>query len=268
MQGATTEYYEQESMFHGFIPHIMGTRFDLLLFHPDGSLLQDIWESICHELESLDRTLNRFDPCSEVYMLNNHKPETPMPVSNELRTVLQLCEEYYERTCHLFDITRSDFGLLQITQEGVSFASPAIDLDFGGFGKGYALKKLENLIAGHGIDHAFANFGNSAIWGLGHHPYGDGWKIGFVNPYNGCTLHEFNLKNQSLSTSGNTPQYAGHIIRPDTQTGNQALQASTVVASDPLDAEVLSTVWMIANEEEKKETNACFPNTQATLYNL
>ena len=149
MQGATTTYYEQESMFHGFIPHIMGTKFDVLLFHKDQSLLQHIWEDICSTLEYLDHTLNKFDPCSEVSTLNSYKPETPIPVSDELRTVLSLCEKYYQLTCHLFDVTCSDFSLVQITDEGVSFASPTIELDFGGFGKGYALKKIGNIITHH-----------------------------------------------------------------------------------------------------------------------
>ena len=268
MQGATTEYYEQEQMFHGFIPHIMGTKFDLLLFHGNQSVLQSVWENICSTLERLDGTMNKFDPRSEVYALNSYKPETPLPVSDELRAILSLCGEYYERTCHLFDITLSDFGLVQLTEEGISFASPTICLDFGGFGKGYALKKIENIISEHGIAHAFVNFGNSAILGMGHHPYGDGWKVGFVNPYNGCTLHEFNLQNSALSTSGNTPQFYGHIIRPESREANRSMQASTVTDADPLEAEVLSTVWMIANEEEKNRIKACFPHMQATLYNL
>ena len=29
------KYYKNEAMFHGFIPHIMGTRFDILLIHSD-----------------------------------------------------------------------------------------------------------------------------------------------------------------------------------------------------------------------------------------
>ncbi|KAB6330869.1 FAD:protein FMN transferase, partial [Bacteroides xylanisolvens] len=53
-------------MFHGFIPHIMGTRFDILLIHSDIDRLNTLWADIAYELERLDKILNRFDPHSEV----------------------------------------------------------------------------------------------------------------------------------------------------------------------------------------------------------
>lgn len=62
-------------MFHGFIPHIMGTRFDMLIIHSSPDRLNHIWSDITNELEGLDKLLNRFDPASEVARLNalHHK---------------------------------------------------------------------------------------------------------------------------------------------------------------------------------------------------
>ena len=70
-----TKYYDNESMFHGFIPHIMGTRFDMLIIHSSPDRLNHIWSDITNELEGLDKLLNRFDPASEVARLNalHHK---------------------------------------------------------------------------------------------------------------------------------------------------------------------------------------------------
>ena len=130
------------------------------------------------------------------------------------------------------------------------------------------MKKIKELIEQENVNHAFVNFGNSSILGMGHHPYGDSWKVSFLNPYNQSLLNEFNLQNTALSTSGNTLQYTGHIMNPLTGIFNEQRKASSILSPDPLEAEVLSTVWMIANEQEQKKISEKFNNIQATLYNL
>ena len=53
-------------------------------------------------------------------------------------------------------------------------------------------------------------------------------------------LEEFELRNETLSTSGNTPEYTGHIINPFTGKADESRRLSCVRMPDPLDAEVLS----------------------------
>lgn len=96
-------------MFHGFIPHIMGTRFDILLIHSDAERLNGLWYHIINELERLDKILNRFDPHSEVSGINKHALQSYIQISKELEEILQLCQYYYENTFHLFDITLKRF---------------------------------------------------------------------------------------------------------------------------------------------------------------
>ena len=98
MSATRYQYYDNESMFHGFIPHIMGTRFDILIIHPDVTLLHRIWVTITNELEYLDRILNRFDPKSEVSKINDLHSQNSIPISAELGNILQLCQYYYEHT--------------------------------------------------------------------------------------------------------------------------------------------------------------------------
>ena len=49
---------------------------------------------------------------------------------------------------------------------------------------------------------------------------------------------------------------------------NAARVMSAVVAADPLDAEVMSTVWMIADEEQKKRIARNFEGLDAYAYIL
>ena len=263
------KYYKDEAMFHGFIPHIMGTRFDILLIHSDAERLNGLWTHIINELERLDKILNRFDPHSEVFGINKHALQSYIQISKELEKILQLCQYYYENTFHLFDITLKDFSKIQIhDHQRISFMSPDISLDFGGFAKGYALKKIKRLIEQEDVNHAFVNFGNSSILGMGHHPYGDSWKVSFLNPYNQSLLNEFDLENTTLSTSGNPIHYTGHIMNPITGLFNEQRKASSIISTDPLEAEILSTVWMIANKEEQLLLTENFKNIQATIYDL
>lgn len=108
------KYYKNEAMFHGFIPHIMGTRFDILLIHSDIDRLNTLWADITYELERLDKILNRFDPHSEVSKINSHTSQSKIQISKEMESILQLCSYYYESTSHLFDITLKDFSRIQL----------------------------------------------------------------------------------------------------------------------------------------------------------
>lgn len=133
------KYYADESMFHGFIPHVMGTRLDILMIHSNLPLLNILWTHITDKLEKLDKMLNRFNAASEVSKLNNHTQQNSVSVSAELEDILRLCQYYYEKTFHLFDITLNDFSQIQIhSNHNISFNNSSVTLDFGGFAKGYA----------------------------------------------------------------------------------------------------------------------------------
>lgn len=269
MLAAEIKYYAQESMFHGFVPRIMGTRFDLLLVGADPIPAERLWMDISDELERLDKLLNRFDPLSEVSRVNATAGRTSIAVSPELATVLRLCAFYYESTEHLFDVTRRDFAQIDFSASGdIRFGDPTLSLDFGGFAKGYALRKIAAMLRGAGIGSAFVDFGNSSILGVGRHPYGTCWKVGLENPYTQASLAEFCLEDRALSTSGNLPQYTGHIVDPRTGVGNRERKFAAVVSRDPLDAEVLSTVWMIADTGQRERIARNFENMQGFLYML
>lgn len=269
MLGGETTYYERESMLHGFIPHVMGTRFDLLMIHLDRALLDKLWTAIADELARLEKMLNRFDPGSETSWINSSLRQGQTSVSKEMESVLRLCRSYYDRTCHLFDVTLKDFSQMQLHEDGrLSSADTSLTIDFGGFAKGYALRKIRELLHQEGIKDAFVDFGNSSILGLGHHPYGNCWKVSLLNPYSQAALDEYALTNQSLSTSGNTVHYSGHIVNPLTGIHDEQKKVTTIVADDPLDAEVLSTVWMIADDRQRTLIGIQFKNTQGRIYIL
>nr|WP_076931980.1 FAD:protein FMN transferase [Proteiniphilum saccharofermentans] len=258
-------------MFHGSLKNIMGTRFDLLIIDQDRLKCQEAWNYINSELQRLDQLFNRFDSASETSKINREAIHAPVYPDREMWSILRSCQMYYEHTMGLFDITLNDFSKVLLNEKEctVFFLKKDISLDFGGYAKGYALLKIKGIIHKTGVKDCFVDFGNSSIMGIGHHPYGDAWKVSFENPYNqGVVLDEISLKDMALSISGNTPSYTGHIARPGSMKPVNEHKAIAVMLENPLDAEVLSTVFMIATNEEKKRISESFKIQYIAEYNL
>ena len=237
-------------MFSGTALDIMGTKFEFLVVGLPERKAYTLWSDVTATLKSLDAVFNRFSPDSEVSKLNASKVD--IETSDTFKDALNLCETYLILTKKLFDISRGGRE----------------DLDFGGFAKGFALRKIALLLKAAHVKDAFVNFGNSSILAVGKHPYGDCWKVALTNPYDDEPIREFELRNCSLSTSGNTPEYSGHIINPLTHKADESRSLSTVLAKDPLDAEVLSTVLLIATEEQRREILLNFPGAAFEKFDL
>lgn len=252
---STYEYYESSSMFHGSLKGIMGTRFNMLILEKSYMDALNAWCSVVLELRRLDCIFNRFNPESETALINREAIHENVYVNPEMWSILLDCREYNIRTLGLFDITLKDFSQVSLDEErtAVQFLQPGISLDFGGYAKGYALNKIKSLLLGWDVRHCFVNFGDSSILGIGHHPYGDAWKVNIENPFDREEiLAEISLKDEALSVSGNTVSYTGHIIRPDSSEPIMENKVEWIISPDPLEAEVLSTVFMIADSKEKE----------------
>lgn len=271
MLNTTSKYIANERIFHGYVPYIMGTRFDILLADVSSELGESCWTQVVAELQRLDKILNRFDPTSEVARLNQSAFEKPFEASVELWSILKECEKYHQMTNGVFDVTLKDFGLIRFhpKTDSISFKTPSVSLDFGGYAKGYALEKIKQILKSKKIENAFIDFGNSSIMGLGRHPYGDSWKISIENPFNiGEVLGEFTLSNTTLTTSGNTPGYTAHIINPFSGIRNEEKKCVCLITRDACEGEVLSTVLIAASMSEKQEIIAKFDPERVVEYNL
>lgn len=139
-------------------------------------------------------------------------------------------------------------GEVFLPQEGMS-------LDFGGFGKEYAVDKVAALAVGNGIGNALIDFGQD-IHVLGTPPDAPAWHIGLEDPakpgsaWVGLAM----LREGGVATSGDyhrsfvfEGRRYGHVI--DLDTGYpvaNGLSAVSVVAPSCLEAGVLSTSAFVA----------------------
>ena len=265
-----SNYYAASQLFHGSVSSIMGTQLDVLMVGGEPLLLTGIWNELEAEVRRLDRMLNRFDPQSEVARINRDAAHFPVVPDLELWSLLVDCKRYHARTGGYFDITLGNFNqvLLNEADQSVYFFSETLHIDLGGIGKGYALLKMREMLERNGVRKALVNFGNSSILALGTHPCGEYWPVGLDNPYTKERVADLKLSNTSLSTSGNMPSHPCHIINPHTGLYTEERRMVSVIADDPVAAEVLTTTLMIAGEEQIQAIADKFEVHEKHLYKL
>jgi len=230
----------------------MGTRLDVIIVGPDKNTSMICWESIMHEIFRLSRLFNKFDKESELYAINLQAGNAPVKVSKELWSVFADCKQYHNITSGYFDISLKDYNqvILDANKQTVYFQDKQIQLDLGAYAKGYALEKIRDILFSMHLDCALINFGNSSVLALGSHPYGDYWPIGIEDPYNPqTTLGVVELRDSTLSTSGNMPSHTKHILNPHTGDYTEVRKIVSVKTANAIDSEVLSTTLMIIPDE-------------------
>lgn len=254
------DYYPASQLLYSSVTPVMGTRLELLFAGKEEDEAKLIWNEVFNEIFRLEKIMSRHDPASELFALNSQAIHSPTKVSDELWDILQECRKYYQLTLGLFDISLSNLNkvFLNETDRTVLFKEQDVRLDLGGYGKGYALRRINNILRSRDIDTALVNFGNSSVLAIGAHLYGDYWPVGISHPATGETLGSVCLKDNSMSTSGNTPSHPQHILNPHTGNYYKGKEIITILSPDPVDAEALSTSLLIADEEQRQTILSCF----------
>jgi len=126
---------------------------------------------------------------------------------------------------------------LHIENNVVWSDNPAVQLDLGGYAKGYALDEAVRILASRGIRNALVNIGGNVI-ALGQH--GDRpWRVGIQHPRKPGTLATLDLHDgEAIGTSGDYQRYfeAGgrrycHLIDPRTGWPASGMQSVTILMS-------------------------------------
>ena len=82
-----------------------------------------------------------------------------------------------------------------------------------GFGKGYAVDKMAELLKDWDFESFLIHGGKSSVLAVGSPPEQKGWHVSLTSPFNTQQMiDQFCLKNQAISGSG--LQKGSHIIEP------------------------------------------------------
>ncbi len=241
-----------QSIFYGWF-QAMHTRIDIALCRLDEQQALELTEKIYAEINRIERMADRFNPQSEISLMNRLAAVEPLPVSDEWFAMTEQCINYNRISAGLFDVTINSLnnhkdGINEIELDPelktVYFKHPDVQIDLNGYFKGYALDKVKDILTENQCNDAFVNMGNSSILALGNHPNGEGWKVnlpGQVNKF-------ITLVNECLTSSGNTAHYR-HIINPLTGVAIENLSVCSVITANATDGEVLATTSCIGDPE-------------------
>jgi len=270
----------------------MGTRLDLVFPGIDALECDEIVKQIMMELVRIEAMLSIYQHDSAVSHINKTAHAGVVELDAELLSIFQDILQYHEDSGGYFDITMRPvftyyqnkggedsplpdevtriIGMdkIEVDNKGIRFKEKGVQVDLGGFGKGYAVKKVLQILKSRRIECTLLSFGESLVSGIGKHPFGDAWKIS-VPVHESAEPVEFTLKDETLSTSGNTLNNqkkftsSGHIVNPLTLLMKRGNGLVSVKSADPLKAEVFSTALFCAGEVHSIEILKSNPDLKA-----
>lgn len=264
----------------------MGTRFNLLLPGMESSEGDLLFSSVVQELNRLENLLSCFIPSSPISYVNKQAAKHPVIIEDELFEILLDCYRYFKISFGLFDISlgkviafrnenRKELNLdttfpkagmdgiiFNKKDQSIQFNSSDVQLNLGAYGKGYALEEVVKLLQSRNVKTAYISFGESSIACIGKHPHGDYWPVGIPDYYKkDQILKSFKLTDEAISTSGNIDRN-NHVLHPLTGLPLKEEMMVSVKTNSPVEAEVLSTVCMLANDDQIKTIIRQFSNVE------
>ena len=262
-----------------------GTIIDITLIHPDLAKIEWALSEIEQQLATYrnqwhaweDSDLTRFN-----HRLASSK-STDIPAS--LHELIRLSQHYYVRSQFVFNPAMGKliaaYGFHGSSKPDAEFISnlrqniptmpdlvirdgqaqstnPNLQLDFGGIAKGYAVDRISDFLHQQGFEHFLINAGGDLL--VSGDKMGKEWRIGIQNPFRPGAIASINLSGQqALFTSGNYQRYyqqndkiIHHIIDPRTGAPSARISSATVLASDPVLADVAATSLMIDGIENHR----------------
>ncbi len=242
-----------------------------------------VLNSIFEEVDRIESELSSYREDSQLSILNRSSGGPTVIVSDTLAEVLGLARYYYDSTDGAFDVsvgplTRlweksfqadsmpsklsiknalSKVGVSKVEIVGNSVLLPkGMSLDLGGVGKGFALDKVEQLLARESIEHALISFGESSTLALGSPRNAESWTL-LVRGFGQDFIGQVSLADQALSVSRSHGKVTeikgrqfGHIFDPATGMPVNREVLAMVVSRTSTEAEVWSTALLVLNVEK------------------
>lgn len=241
----------------------MGTRVELHLFGP---VADDVVRQARRAIEAVDDALTIHRP-SPVTSLNESlgAGEAAAVTDPLLQRALLAVDGLHDETGGLFDPAVGAGGWSAVSLEDDAaqvVAARPVMLDFGGFGKGFALDRAVAVLREGGVSSAFLSAGESSIAVIGEHPLGGKWLVAIPDPRDpDAALVELELEDEALSVSstlgGGDARAAS--LRPADGAAVTAPRTCVAIAADGGAAEAWSTALLVAQPDEARRWIAAAP---------
>lgn len=270
----------KEEPLYNIQSYVFGTLVDITIYGEIEVEANNIANQIILDFQQLHNRLHAWRP-SELKSLNNafKKGQVPAKVAPDIAAIIAdattlsiqskgafnpsiggLIEAWGFHHDEFKPVQVNDFKIRQLVaaqpamvdieiKEGkASSNNAAVQLDLGGYAKGYALDMAINRLRKEGVKNALVNIGGNII-ALGKH--GDkAWRVGIQHPRKPEAIATLDLESGwAIGTSGDYQRYFElkgkrycHIIDPETGYPVEGVQSVTVLIPPQTNAGVLSDV--------------------------
>ncbi|MBK7601059.1 MAG: FAD:protein FMN transferase [Acidobacteria bacterium] len=286
--------------------YAMATRFELVIYGDDPVRLRAAGEEALDEIERVEAQLSFYRSDSEIHWLNSRAAIAPVKVDPRLYRLLKRCAELSEMTDGAFDVSvgplmrawrfvkdkgaipsqeeleaaRAISGMIHIQFDDdaltVEFDKPGVEIDLGGYGKGYATERAVELLIENGIDSALLHGGTSSVTAIGAPPGEECWRIAMPRPFineGGDGLVD--LKDSSLSVSAAhgksfevDGRIYGHVIDPRSGLSVNKTPVAAALGPSASLCEALSKALMVNGGDWLTVMNERFPGYQAWTHGV
>ena len=234
------------------------------------------------EVVRIEAKYSRYRPDSVVSRVNAAAGGEPVAIDAETRALLAFADAAHRNSGGLFDPTsgvlrrawnfhhariptdaelaplleRIGWARVERTGDSVRLPEPGMELDFGGFGKEYAVDRAIAILLAHGASSAMVNLaGDLAI--TGPQPGGTPWRIGVRHPRRDeAVVATLPVASGALATSGDYERFVEvdgvrhcHVLDPRTGRPARGFQSVTVIAPSCLVAGCASTIAMLKGSD-------------------
>lgn len=255
-----------------------GTIIDITLIHQDRNKAEHALDEIERRLQTYRKNWHAWED-GDLFRFNKALAGSgKSAVPESLTPLLILSQQYFQQSQQLFNpaigklvdaygfhgTAEPDFATinlikanmptmldLKLDQQYAYSANPLLQLDLGGIAKGYAIGLIADYLSATGFENFLINAGGD-LYFTGT-KFGEPWRVGIQNPFAPGAIASVVLNGaHNLFTSGNYQRYyqqeekiVHHIIDPRTGEPSQQISSATVLASDPVLADVAATTLMI-----------------------
>lgn len=276
----------------------MGTFIAITAMHPSKAEADDAIGMALEEMNRVGRMLDRYQSSSAVGTLNHEGYLADLP--KEVCDVVGRALYFHKATGGAFDITVKplvdmykehfathqtappekevakllelvDASAVRFDGRSIRFAKEGMGITLDGIAKGYIIDQGARVLKASGIKHGLINAGGD-IRAIGGKDSRVPWRVAVQNPdKEGPYLDVITMVNGAVATSGNYEVYFDkeklfhHIVNP--RTGRSPLQSTSVsvLASNVMDADALSTSVFVLEPVAGKRLVESMPNTECLI---
>lgn len=250
---------------------------------PDRASAEAMAARAIEEVQRIETKYSRYRPDSIVSRINAAAGHEAVAIDAETAQLLDYADACWRESGGLFDATsgvlrrawRFEAGLRPPTESALASVLPLIgwdrveragatvrlpvagmELDFGGFGKEYAVDRAALALRNAGAASALVNLaGDLAI--LGAQPGGEPWRLAVQHPRrDGVALATLPVSSGAIATSGDYQRFIEvdgvrhcHVLDPRTGRSARGFQSVTVHAPSCLVAGSATTIAMLKGRE-------------------